>query len=44
MGITDAFDNLLHAGMSCCTGWLAVAIVVAIVLVLRRLNEEDQDE
>ena len=27
-----------------CAGWLAVAIVVAIVLILRRLNEEGQDE
>ena len=44
MGITDAFDKLLQAGISCCAGWLAVAIVVAIVLILRRLNEEGQDE
>ena len=44
MGIADAFDKLLQAGMSCCAGWLGLAIIVAIVLVLRWLNEEGQDE
>lgn len=44
MGITDAFENLLQVGMSCCMGWLVLAIVVAIVLVLRRLNEEEKEQ
>ena len=44
MGITDAFENMLQIGMSCCMGWLGLAVVVAIVLVLRELNKEDQDE
>ncbi len=44
MGITDAFDSLLRAGMSCCFGWLLLAFVVGVFFGLKALNEEDKDE